>query len=152
MMKGLLFLIAVGGAVWAWLKWRSPQAELEELHRRAAELERQRRLPSVGPSVSARLRDLVRDYRTWAERHPGRAAPRRIEKSVMDRGGRINLPGLENPNADSWVEVPRGGGCPWLLEGPEMQCVLAHETETTCEYFCTPIHGGPSDPDEVITP
>lgn len=49
----------------------------------------------------------------------GRAAPRRIEKSVMDRGDRINLPGLENPNADSWVEMPRGGGCPWLLEGPE---------------------------------
>lgn len=112
---------------WVWLKWRSPQAQLEELHRRAVELERQRRFPSVGPSASARLQELSGTIETWAERHPGRAAPRRIEKSVMDRGGRINLPGLENPNADSWVEVPRGGGCPWLLEGPEMQCVIVHE-------------------------
>lgn len=91
---------------------------------------------------------LVSDYRAWAKKYGRKAVNHTIPISKMTKGSRVHVPGLGIPQADSWVIVPEGGGCPFLIEGDEMQCVLTHPPKDgQCQYFCTLIvkKGVPKD-------
>ena len=40
----------------------------------------------------------------------------------------------------TFTREPNNKRCPWLKETPTTQCVLTHQTQSTCEYFCVTIN------------